>query len=138
MRLLPVGVGAVSSRPRTRGDCQDGPRPCIHVSCRHHLMVEVTRVGSLTLNGKRGGSLPLMRHGNGCTSRVDEFMEYVADVVVNAADTCALDLAERGGMSLEEIAQVLEVTRSRIEQIEKVALKKCEAEIALQEARDAA
>jgi hypothetical protein len=23
--------------PATRGDCVDGPRPCPHVACRHHL-----------------------------------------------------------------------------------------------------
>jgi len=28
-------------RPRTRGECVDGPRPCPWVSCRHHLALEV-------------------------------------------------------------------------------------------------
>jgi hypothetical protein len=34
-RALPV-----LDRPRTRGDCIDGPRPCPWVDCRHHLLSE--------------------------------------------------------------------------------------------------
>lgn len=26
-----------AARPRTRGECADGPRPCPWLSCRHHL-----------------------------------------------------------------------------------------------------
>jgi hypothetical protein len=28
-------------RPRTRGDCVDGPRPCPWVGCRYHLALDV-------------------------------------------------------------------------------------------------
>lgn len=35
-RRLPL----VSERPRTRGDCLDGPRPCPWGSCRYHLVAD--------------------------------------------------------------------------------------------------
>jgi hypothetical protein len=35
-RALPV----LADRPRTRGDCVDGPRPCPWVSCRYYLAHE--------------------------------------------------------------------------------------------------
>jgi hypothetical protein len=93
-------------RPRTRGDCVDGPRPCPWASCRHHLGIEVDekpqtdeRVCKLTVlqpDGWRG-------------------------------DTCALDVADRSrgsGRTLEEVADVWGITRERVRQIEAVAMRK--------------
>ncbi|HUB07073.1 MAG TPA: DNA-binding protein, partial [Myxococcales bacterium] len=28
-------------RPKTRADCVNGPRPCLFVSCKHHLYLDV-------------------------------------------------------------------------------------------------
>lgn len=39
-RRLPLAPG---ERPRTRGDCVDGPRPCPWSSCQYHLMPIVSR-----------------------------------------------------------------------------------------------
>ena len=42
LRLVIVDARAAhAERPRTRGECVDGPRPCPWVSCRHHLYLEV-------------------------------------------------------------------------------------------------
>ena len=41
-----------------------------------------------------------------------------------ARESCALDLAGRGGMTLDEIGALLGVTRERIRQIEGTALAK--------------
>jgi hypothetical protein len=38
--------------------------------------------------------------------------------------TCALDVAERGGQSLEEVGSLLNITRERARQIEVAALRK--------------
>jgi DNA-directed RNA polymerase sigma subunit (sigma70/sigma32) len=44
-------------------------------------------------------------------------------------DTCALDVADRGGTTLEEVGLHMNLTRERIRQIEEVALDKLYCEI---------
>ena len=82
-------------RPFTRADCAGGPRPCPWVSCRHHLYLDVNQSGSLVLN----------------FPHID-----VADM----ATTCSLDVADQAGegLTLEETAAFLNVTRERVRQIE--------------------
>lgn len=88
-------------RPTKRSECVDGPRPCPWVSCRYHLAVEVTSTGALK-----------MPHGH-----VD---------LAKLADTCALDVADRGVAegSLEELGARLGVTRERARQEMEAALEK--------------
>jgi hypothetical protein len=86
-------------RPRTRSDCQDGPRPCPWVSCSWHLYLEVTEAGSIKL-----------AHPHLDPWELDE--------------TCALDVADRGGETLERLGELLGVTRERIRQLEVAALQK--------------
>lgn len=87
------------ARPKKRWQCAGGDRPCPFVSCRHHLAVEVTSGGGLKLN------------------HPDEDLAALLD-------TCALDVAERGGITLEEVAARLNVTRERVRQEETAALAK--------------
>ena len=89
---------ALLARPRTRGECADGPRPCPWISCRHHTASDIDDAGGVRLRS----DVPL-----------DELPH-----------TCALDLAERGGMTLEEVGAVLGVTRERARQIEAAALER--------------
>jgi hypothetical protein len=84
-------------RPKTRGDCKDGPRPCPWISCRYHLAGEVTPAGSLKL----------LHPGR-------EIWEL--------EETCALDVAERGGTTLERIGQLVNITMERVRQEEEEAL----------------
>src|SRR5271170_95860 len=38
-------------RPRTRAECVNGPRPCLFVSCKHNLYLDVNpETGSIKLN----------------------------------------------------------------------------------------
>jgi hypothetical protein len=87
-------------RPRTRADCMNGPRPCLFVSCKHNLYLDVNpETGSIKLN------FP--------DKEIWE-LEY----------TCALDVAEKGGITLEEVGDIMNLTRERIRQVETRGLMK--------------
>ncbi len=92
-------IKAQLARPKIRAHCVDGPRPCPFVSCRHHLAFEVTAAGGLKANHPE--------------TDLDDL-----------ADTCALDVADRGGVTLEEVGRRLNVTRERIRQEETKALRR--------------
>ena len=85
--------------PATRGECVDGPRPCPWQRCRYHLALEVTANGSLVHN-----------HPG---VELDEL-----------AETCALDVADAGGATLERVGELLGVVRERIRQIEALAYQR--------------
>jgi hypothetical protein len=81
-------------RPRSRGDCLTMERPCPFVSCEHHLYLDVNpRSGAIKLN------FPHLE-------------------VWEMPETCALDVADRGGITLEEVGAILNLTRERIRQVE--------------------
>lgn len=88
------------ARPRTRGECAEGVRPCPYVACRHNLFLDVDSDGSLRFN----------------------FPDLEPDAV-DPRRSCALDIADEGGGTLEDISQLANVTRERIRQIETAALK---------------
>lgn len=93
-------------RPMSRGDCQHGPhaeRPCPFVSCKHHLYLDVNeRNGNIKLN--------------------------FPDVEVwDLPETCALDVADRGGITLEEVGAIMNLTRERIRQLEDLSLARLKA-----------
>jgi hypothetical protein len=89
-------------RPATRGECADGERPCPFVSCKYHLFLDVNpRTGSIKIN----------------------FPDLEPDEI---QETCALDVADGDGRSLETIGELLNLTRERIRQIEIVARLKLE------------
>ncbi len=93
-------------RPRTRGDCDHFGRPCPYVGCRYHLYLEVR---------EKTGAIKLRFPG-----------KEPADL----EESCALDAAEEGGMTLSAIGQRMNLTRERIRQIERIALRKL-AEVGL-------
>lgn len=93
-REQPVNVDA--QRPKTRGNCFGGPRPCPYVACRYHTYLDVTPAGSLVIN------------------RPD------VDVSEMTA-SCALDVADTGGITLDEVGRVMNVTRERVRQIQDTA-----------------
>jgi hypothetical protein len=99
--LLILGANEPYERPKTRGDCASVPRPCPYVGCSKNLYLDVSKTGSIILN------FPHLEPGE-----------------MPAEQSCALDLAERGGMTLEEIAGVTNLTRERIRQVELKALSR--------------
>lgn len=96
-----------SRRPQTRGECRDQPGACPFVSCRYNLAVDVTSTGSLWVQGQ-GTFAERQRAG-------DEELEAFADAVVRYIEaggpTCALDIAEQGGVSVQRIGPLFGVTR---------------------------
>jgi len=91
------------AKPRTREECLDGPRPCPFVSCKHHLYIDVSpRTGAIKLN------FPDLE-------------------VWDMGESCALDVADRGGTTLEDVGAIMNLTRERIRQVEVKALAKLEA-----------
>lgn len=92
----PEGV----ERPKTRGECQHGARPCPFVSCKYHLYLDVSpRSGSIKLN------FPDLE-------------------VWEMGESCALDVAEREGITLEEVGEKMNLTRERSRQLQSAALAK--------------
>ncbi len=90
-------------RPTTRADCANGARPCPFVSCKHHLFLDVSaRTGAIKLN------FPDLE-------------------VWDMTETCALDVADRGGTTLEEVGAIMNLTRERIRQVEVKGLAKLQA-----------
>lgn len=90
-------------KPRTRQECLEGPRPCPFVSCKHHLYIDVSaRTGAIKLN------FPDLE-------------------VWDLGESCALDVADRGGTTLEDVGAIMNLTRERIRQVEVKALAKLEA-----------
>jgi len=90
-------------KPRNRAECAEGPRPCPFVSCKHHLFIDVSpRTGAIKLN------FPDLE-------------------VWDLGESCALDVADRGGTTLEDVGAIMNLTRERIRQVEVKALAKLEA-----------
>ncbi len=87
-------------RPESRSDCLKMARPCLYVSCRHHLYLDVNpETGSIKFN------FPDMD-------------------VWELPISCALDIADRGGITLEEVGGIMNLTRERIRQVEVRGLEK--------------
>jgi hypothetical protein len=87
-------------RPKARGDCENGIRPCPYVSCRHNLYLEV---------GARSGSIKL------------NFPDLEPHQMTSS---CALDEADEGAAPHHIIAGRMNLTRERVRQIEAQAIRK--------------
>lgn len=82
-----VAEEPLEQRPKTRADCINSVRPCPWVGCRHHLFLNVSRNGSI---------------------------RYAASGDLDELDTmpasCSLDEAEKGGMSMGQVARNLQLS----------------------------
>ncbi len=89
-----------ATRPKVRGDCVEGARPCPYVSCKYNLYVDVNpRTGSVKMN-------------------------FPDKELWELAETCALDVADRQGITLEEVGVIMNLTRERVRQLEMRGLTK--------------
>lgn len=99
LRLLYPDTG--ERMPATRGECPT-ERPCPWVRCTMHLALEVNEH-----NGNIKITYP----------RPDGEPDLAA-----MPETCALDVADRDGATLEAVAAALGITRERVRQLEAAAL----------------
>ena len=87
-------------RPSSRGECANVARPCPYVSCKYHLYIDVNpSTGSIKVN-------------------------FPDREVWELKESCALDVAQQGGITLEEVGEILNLTRERIRQVEVRGLMK--------------
>jgi hypothetical protein len=81
-------------RPHLRSQCENDIRPCPWVACKHHLYLDVNpETGSIKIN------FPDLEPWE-------------------MRETCALDVADRSGITLEEVGEIMNLTRERIRQVE--------------------
>lgn len=104
----PVAEHALYERPLVRGDCLAGgsnaARPCPWVSCAYHLALDVS---------EDSGNIKLT---------------FPGVEVHDMAHTCALDLADGDGATLDEIGAAQNISRERVRQIELAAITHLRAE----------
>ncbi len=87
-------------RPKTRAECVDDERPCPWVGCKYHLYLDINpKTGSIKLN----------------------FPDIEPE---DLADSCVLDIADRGPVTLEDVGRIMNLTRERIRQLEAGAAEK--------------
>jgi hypothetical protein len=100
-------VFSAPPRPRTRADCVNGPRPCPWVACKYNLTLDVRREEvAVTFPDREPWEL---------------------------RETCALDVAARGGATLEEVGALLNISDERVRQIAKRGLLRLQAELTEEE-----
>ena len=81
-------------RPKTRADCSQEARPCPWVACKHNLYLDINpETGSIKIN------FPDLEPWE-------------------MKSSCALDVADAGALTLEEIGLITNLTRERIRQVE--------------------
>lgn len=90
----------VLPQPRTRGECEGGRearengQDCPHVLCRHHLLGELAR-----------------------RPEAEAVAAMAARLRGEWSGSCALDVAEAGGIGARELAAILGVSTERADQI---------------------
>ena len=77
------------ARPKTRADCKHIRRPCPFYGCKYNLYLDVTSHGSIVYN------YPFLFSGK-------------------MKESCALDVADRGEITLEQIADLMNVSKQRV------------------------
>ena len=96
-------------RPRERAECKGGERPCPWVSCRYHLYLDVNvTTGSIKFN-------------------------FPDRELWEMEQSCALDLADRGELTFEEVGNCMNLTRERIRQMTVECLGHLHARLAPEE-----
>lgn len=97
-------VAQLPPMPKTRKECAGVPRPCPFLRCKYNLFSNVKDNGNLN-----------MPHGEDPTA------------MDRLPHSCALDAADAGPLTLEEVGLLTATTRERVRQVELRALGKLKA-----------
>lgn len=129
-------VIARSQRPKKLADCRDGLRPCPWVSCKWNLLIDVVDEGGIVLNaGHRrhegGGRVipPRELAQERFLDELEDAVDWWFDEPFPPVPSCAIDEAmarqpdDNSITLLDEIAEMMYVTRERVRQIEAGALQ---------------
>lgn len=79
-------------RPKTRGECENGIRPCPYVACKHNLYLDVCENGNIKFN-------------------------FPDKEPWDMEDSCALDVAEERGAALPRVGEAMNLTGERVRQV---------------------
>lgn len=84
-------------KPTYRNSCLSFPRPCCFITCSFHMLWAF--------------------HSHELKNLFTHSDDDIVNHLFSLKATCVLDIADKGGVTLEEIAIVLDVSRERIRQI---------------------
>lgn len=92
-------------RPRTRNECSAVPRPCPFISCKYHMYLDVhPKTGSVKLN-----------------------FPHLAPEEMPPGASCALDMAERRPVTVQELGVLMNLTAERIREMVGAGLLRLDA-----------
>ncbi|HNW15103.1 MAG TPA: sigma factor-like helix-turn-helix DNA-binding protein [bacterium] len=92
-------------KPKTRAECLRMRRPCLFITCKYHLFLDVN------------------------PSTMSIKFNFPEKEIWDLNHTCALDIADKGGATLEKIGVAMNLTRERVRQIEMRAINKLKKNI---------
>jgi DNA-binding XRE family transcriptional regulator len=126
----------VIQRPVTRGDCANVPRPCPFTDCRYSLVnapysAKKPRGPQSALSPEQRRNVTRMRRSGAKVKEIADRYGVSIQTIYTLLKgrkapkhSCALDVADEGEHTQEEIAEAMGVTRQWINKVEAVAITK--------------
>jgi len=97
----------LKNRPKKRADCSSEIRPCPWIGCKHHMFWCFTDRATPRPQSSIQALLEKMTD------------EQIIEKIISLKETCVLDVIDKlGRATLQDIADLLGITRERVRQIE--------------------
>jgi len=115
-------------RPKTRAECEKGPRPCPWVSCKYSTFFDIPHS-----DGRK--RLTVLKETS--TLKLDELAEGWLESWESAPYSCVLDAADDGPMQESEpIAEVLGIDTKNVNKIYFRARSEVERRVCMEERKE--